>query len=413
MIEALKWVNSHIHKFGGDKSKVTVMAESFGSMATGHLTRAKPAQGLFRSVIPISGFLNGARSIDPSDPSASDGVSELQQVLDADGQSIFNMSTDAVLNLVISHSAEFVASNSRLNMAGPMTSSEIFMPQNLQPAWDAFDLGRDDDHDVPMLLLNNDQEYRGGPLFTSFPPDQNMTDANLRAWIDSQMQSFPLYLRCLLTRVEKLELEGGASPMVALFRAFQHANAGNGAAVPVLSNRPNVFTATSVDMGARTCDDDIRSVFNLVTPHHSSVLLGLVCDLPPWSSFLSGTPEELKNTTIYQQGAIAPCETLHSMQHALEIGFVNRTVHHMMRKAIIDFVNHGNPGWGNDQHASFQPTLDGKPILTPAFNDIVNATQTFTTKCWAVCPDAVPPSAGTIVSEDICAPILENVECAC
>ncbi len=37
MVEALKWVQEHIHKFGGDKDRVTIFGQSAGSAAIGHL----------------------------------------------------------------------------------------------------------------------------------------------------------------------------------------------------------------------------------------------------------------------------------------------------------------------------------------------------------------------------------------
>ncbi len=37
MVEALRWVQTHIHKFGGDPDQVTIFGESAGAASIGHL----------------------------------------------------------------------------------------------------------------------------------------------------------------------------------------------------------------------------------------------------------------------------------------------------------------------------------------------------------------------------------------
>ncbi|KAG0201864.1 hypothetical protein BGX28_005436 [Mortierella sp. GBA30] len=54
LIQGLEYVREHIHAFGGDRGRVTIMAESAGSVSVAYLLQIPEAHGLFRRAILIS-----------------------------------------------------------------------------------------------------------------------------------------------------------------------------------------------------------------------------------------------------------------------------------------------------------------------------------------------------------------------
>jgi para-nitrobenzyl esterase len=55
MVAALQWINRNIASFGGDPANVTVMGQSFGSMAVGRLQVSPLARGLIQKAVGMSG----------------------------------------------------------------------------------------------------------------------------------------------------------------------------------------------------------------------------------------------------------------------------------------------------------------------------------------------------------------------
>lgn len=55
IVEALRWVNKNIEKFGGDKDRVTIFGESAGGALTHYLVLSPMAKGLFHRAIAQSG----------------------------------------------------------------------------------------------------------------------------------------------------------------------------------------------------------------------------------------------------------------------------------------------------------------------------------------------------------------------
>ncbi len=54
-IEALRWLQANIERFGGDPAKITIAGESAGAFAVSTLLASPEARGLFRAAIPQSG----------------------------------------------------------------------------------------------------------------------------------------------------------------------------------------------------------------------------------------------------------------------------------------------------------------------------------------------------------------------
>lgn len=61
LIEALRWVQSNISRFGGDPSRITVMGQSAGAKCIGGLLHSPLAEGLFHQAIAISGAVQAIR----------------------------------------------------------------------------------------------------------------------------------------------------------------------------------------------------------------------------------------------------------------------------------------------------------------------------------------------------------------
>ncbi|KAM9377868.1 fatty acyl-CoA hydrolase precursor, medium chain isoform 2-T2 [Pholidichthys leucotaenia] len=83
-IEALRWVQQHIHNFGGDKDSVTIFGESAGGMSVSFLLLSPLSNGLFHHAIAES----GTAGIDVL--SASNPLPVAQAVANASGCSLEN-----------------------------------------------------------------------------------------------------------------------------------------------------------------------------------------------------------------------------------------------------------------------------------------------------------------------------------
>ena len=53
-VEALRWVNSNIENFGGDKDKITIFGQSAGAMSVGYLCCIEEARNYFKNAIIMS-----------------------------------------------------------------------------------------------------------------------------------------------------------------------------------------------------------------------------------------------------------------------------------------------------------------------------------------------------------------------
>jgi len=91
-LEALRWVNSEISRFGGDPHNVTIFGESAGGMSCGALLAVPQAQDLFHKAILMSGACSCIV--------AREDVSELKTVLEASlGMAEGELSVDSARDL--------------------------------------------------------------------------------------------------------------------------------------------------------------------------------------------------------------------------------------------------------------------------------------------------------------------------
>ncbi len=73
-ITALKWIQQHIHKYGGDKRNVTVFGESAGAMSIACLLASPVANNLFHKAIMQSGAGHTYSSIDKANELAKEFI---------------------------------------------------------------------------------------------------------------------------------------------------------------------------------------------------------------------------------------------------------------------------------------------------------------------------------------------------
>jgi para-nitrobenzyl esterase len=81
VIAAIRWLKDHIHAFGGDPERITVMGESSGGIATCILSLSPEAAGLFQRAIVQSGPCIG----EWGPGSADSGLTLTQQVMSGVG----------------------------------------------------------------------------------------------------------------------------------------------------------------------------------------------------------------------------------------------------------------------------------------------------------------------------------------
>jgi len=62
-IMALRWINAHIERFGGDPDNITIMGQSGGAKSAGNLIVSPMAKGLFQKAIMISGCAQCIRDV--------------------------------------------------------------------------------------------------------------------------------------------------------------------------------------------------------------------------------------------------------------------------------------------------------------------------------------------------------------
>ena len=149
MIAALRWVQRNAGRFGGDPANVTVMGQSFGSMAVGRLQASPLARGLLHKVVGMSGGPFERRTATSAPATLADaersGV-EFQAALGA--------GTLAALRAVPADRIVAAARQPRR----PYVDGHV-LPQAPEAIF-----ARGEQSDVPLLVGHTRDEVLGGPL---------------------------------------------------------------------------------------------------------------------------------------------------------------------------------------------------------------------------------------------------------
>ncbi|KAL4005947.1 hypothetical protein ACER0C_005660 [Sarotherodon galilaeus] len=161
-VEALKWIQQHIHNFGGDPGLVTIFGESAGGVSVSLLLLSPLSDGLFHRAIAESGTaaMNAFMANDP--------LPMAQAVANASGCSLESTKkiSDCMRNLDIDTIVGFTQDPTlriKVNVDGHFLTKpvdELFRKHEL--------------HTVPFMTgVNNDE---GGWMLASFFAPQNWTE---------------------------------------------------------------------------------------------------------------------------------------------------------------------------------------------------------------------------------------------
>ncbi|KAL4005949.1 hypothetical protein ACER0C_005662 [Sarotherodon galilaeus] len=161
-VEALKWIQQHIHNFGGDPGLVTIFGESAGGVSVSLLLLSPLSDGLFHRAIAESG--TAAMNV----LMANDPLPMAQAVANASGCSLESTKkiSDCMRNLDIDTIVGFTQDPTlriQVNVDGHFLTKpvdELFHKHEL--------------HTVPFMTgVNNDE---GGWMLASFFAPQNWTE---------------------------------------------------------------------------------------------------------------------------------------------------------------------------------------------------------------------------------------------
>ncbi|XP_063336005.1 uncharacterized protein LOC134631525 [Pelmatolapia mariae] len=175
-VEALKWIQQHIHNFGGDPGLVTIFGESAGGVSVSLLLLSPLSDGLFHRAIAESG--TAAMNV----LMANDPLPMAQAVANASGCSLESTKkiSDCMRNLDIDTIVGFTQDPTlriQVNVDGHFLTKpvdELFRKHEL--------------HTVPFMTgVNNDE---GGWMLASFFAPQNWTEGLDREFVLNTVSLF-------------------------------------------------------------------------------------------------------------------------------------------------------------------------------------------------------------------------------
>lgn len=181
-IAALRWLQEHVHEFGGDPSRVTVAGESSGAMSVACLLAAPAATGLFRAAICQSGAGHNGLTR-PATTHVAAAVSELLGISHGDVDALRRAPTELVLDVQAQVAGEAAASGDRERW-GPLLDRPWTIPfqpllgADVVPVAPIEAVRRGDAAAVALLVGYCAEEYRLhlGAVGDLFPLDDALVD---------------------------------------------------------------------------------------------------------------------------------------------------------------------------------------------------------------------------------------------
>ncbi|XP_076741781.1 cocaine esterase-like [Maylandia zebra] len=175
-VEALKWIQQHIHNFGGDPGLVTIFGESAGGVSVSLLLLSPLSDGLFHRAIAESG--TAAMNV----LMANDPLPMAQAVANASGCSLESTKkiSDCMRNLDIDTIVGFTQD---LTLRFQVNVDGHFLTKPVDELFRKHEL-----HAVPFMTgVNNDE---GGWMLASFFAPQNWTEGLDREFLLNMVSSF-------------------------------------------------------------------------------------------------------------------------------------------------------------------------------------------------------------------------------
>ncbi|XP_063336004.1 uncharacterized protein LOC134631524 [Pelmatolapia mariae] len=175
-VEALKWIQQHIHNFGGDPGLVTIFGESAGGVSVSLLLLSPLSDGLFHRAIAESG--TAAMSV----LMANDPLPMAQAVANASGCSLESTKkiSDCMRNLDIDTIVGFTQDP---NLRFQVNVDGHFLTKPVDELFRKHEL-----HTVPFMTgVNNDE---GGWILVSFFAPQNWTEGLDREFVLNMVSFF-------------------------------------------------------------------------------------------------------------------------------------------------------------------------------------------------------------------------------
>eukprot|EP00930_Biecheleria_cincta_P102290 TRINITY_DN93982_c0_g1_i1.p1 TRINITY_DN93982_c0_g1~~TRINITY_DN93982_c0_g1_i1.p1 ORF type:complete len:607 (+),score=51.28 TRINITY_DN93982_c0_g1_i1:26-1846(+) len=156
-IQALRWIQSEIHHFGGDPRMVTIFGESAGGMSCGTLLASPVAQPLFSRAILMSGAMSNVLERDDAENIARQFCTYAS--VECNAESLRSLSAEQLLAVQVKLHVDF--SSGRLKFPSGALVFQPCVDGVLLPArpLDAFKQGVVDLSQKQIMIGSNAQEF--------------------------------------------------------------------------------------------------------------------------------------------------------------------------------------------------------------------------------------------------------------